>query len=158
MDRALTGLRDNAVALARGADEDERELIGEVETFIDAIFPVGVAAVKIAGTFDAPPFKDHSLRAKRRALVILNAKSNENRVPLYRELLYVSGKVVGNSERIAESLSGMGLLPADEFAAELRHDAHLTNLNLLPHRNCRPTSLPPSVHCMKIAHFSSGTS
>jgi len=45
MDRALTGLRDNAVALARGADEDEKELIGEVETFIDAIFPVGVAAV-----------------------------------------------------------------------------------------------------------------
>jgi IS5 family transposase len=66
-------------------------------------------------------FTDHSRRAKRRALAILNAKSNEARLPLYRDLLKVTMRTVENSERIAESLGGMQLLLADERAADLRH-------------------------------------
>jgi hypothetical protein len=46
-------------------------------------------------------FTDHSRRAKRRALGILNAKSNDQRVPLYRDLLKVTGKTVRNAVSIA---------------------------------------------------------
>lgn len=45
VDKALSGLRDSAMALIRGADDDERELIDAVEHFLDAVFPNGVQAV-----------------------------------------------------------------------------------------------------------------
>jgi hypothetical protein len=45
VDRALTGLRDGSEATIRGADDDEKELVVEVENFLNEIFPNGVAAV-----------------------------------------------------------------------------------------------------------------
>ncbi len=46
VDRTLTGLRDSALDLIKGADEeDERELIHDVEHFIHEICPNGVHAV-----------------------------------------------------------------------------------------------------------------
>ncbi|MDI1449668.1 hypothetical protein [Polyangium sp. 6x1] len=46
LDKALSGLRDAAEALIRGADEDEdKALIADVEHFLHAVFPNGVGAV-----------------------------------------------------------------------------------------------------------------
>lgn len=56
-------------------------------------------------------FNDHSRRAKRRTMAILNARSNEQRVPSYRDLLKVTDKTVKSAERIAEELDQ--LEPAD---------------------------------------------
>jgi IS5 family transposase len=72
-------------------------------------------------------FTDHSRRAKRRALGILNAKSNEHRLPLYRDLLKVTRKTVKSAERIARELNEVtpaatqSKSRADELAKELRH-------------------------------------
>ena len=61
-------------------------------------------------------FTNHKRRARRRALGVLNAKSDVQRLPLYRDLLKVSGKIVkrfkpkasrpGSSETF---LAGIGL-------------------------------------------------
>jgi len=45
VDRALTGLRDGAEALIHGAGDDEKDLIEQVEYFLNEILPNGVAAV-----------------------------------------------------------------------------------------------------------------
>ena len=72
-------------------------------------------------------FTDHSRRAKRRALGILNAKSNEQRLPYYRDLLRVTEKTVRSAERIAGELDKAGvvglfaLLRAGALAHQLRH-------------------------------------
>lgn len=72
-------------------------------------------------------FKDHTLRAKRRALGILNAKTNERRLPLYRDLLKVTHNTVKRAERMASELDQVKagdmrqLLQAGGLATELRH-------------------------------------
>src|SRR6185369_9967724 len=72
-------------------------------------------------------FNDHRRRAKRRWIAILNAKSNEQRLPLYRDLLKVTEKTVRNAERIAGALEQAApadmrqLLRAGALAQELRH-------------------------------------
>jgi IS5 family transposase len=72
-------------------------------------------------------FNDHTRRAKRRALGILNAKSNEQRLPLYRDLLKMTHKTVKNAERIANELDEAKagdmrqLMQAGALATELRH-------------------------------------
>jgi len=72
-------------------------------------------------------FTDHSRRAKRRALGILNAKSNEQRTPLYRDLLTVAEKTVSSAERIAseldkaEAFGMLDLLRAGALAQQIRH-------------------------------------
>jgi transposase, IS5 family len=72
-------------------------------------------------------FNDHSRRAKRRALAILNARSNEQRLPLYRDLLHVTDKTVKSAERIAaeldhvEPIDIVDLIRAGAMAQELRH-------------------------------------
>jgi IS5 family transposase len=71
-------------------------------------------------------FSDHTRRAKRRAMAILNAKSNEKRLPLYRDLLAVTAKTLEASERVAKQLdkakSGdlMMMLRAVAIAQQLR--------------------------------------
>ncbi len=47
---------------------------------------------------------DHTRRAKKRALGILNAKNQKVRTRLYRDLLKVTRKVVCEAERVAETL------------------------------------------------------
>jgi len=77
-------------------------------------------------------FNDHSRRAKRRALAILNARSDEQRLPLYRDLLRVTHKTVKSAERIADELDQAeppdirGLLRAGSLAQQLRHYVELT--------------------------------
>jgi len=77
-------------------------------------------------------FNDHSRRAKRRAMGILNARSNEQRLPLYRDLLKVTGKTLNSAERIAAELdhvepAEMGdLIKAMALAVELRRYIELT--------------------------------
>src|SRR5262249_31605697 len=72
-------------------------------------------------------FKDHTRRAKRRALAILNARSDDQRLPLYRDRLHVTNKTVKSAERIAEGLDQaepidiVGLRRAGALARELRH-------------------------------------
>jgi IS5 family transposase len=77
-------------------------------------------------------FSDHSRRAKRRAMGILNAKSNERRVPLYRDLLTVTDKTLRSGERVANQLDVaksadiMVMLRAMAIAQQLRHYGELT--------------------------------
>lgn len=72
-------------------------------------------------------FTDHSRRAKRRAMGILNAKSNKQRLPLYRDLLKVTDKTLGSAQRIAGELDEvkvgdmMALVRAVALAQQLRH-------------------------------------
>jgi len=51
---------------------------------------------------------DHSRRAKKRAMGILNAKNNKIRTKHYRDLLRVTKKVVTDAERVRESILSMG--------------------------------------------------
>ena len=51
---------------------------------------------------------DHSRRAKKRALAILNAKNNKIRTKHYRDLLKVARKVVADAESVLDSLAAMG--------------------------------------------------
>ena len=77
-------------------------------------------------------FSDHSRRAKRRALGILNAKSNSDRMRLYRDLLKVTAKTVSQAERVAEQLDKvvvgdiMTLAQVQSLASELRRNVELT--------------------------------
>ncbi len=70
---------------------------------------------------------DHTRRAKRRMVAILNAGTMKKRVPLYRDLIKVTTKTMTDAERVAAELSGMKIadlkkaLMADGIAAELRH-------------------------------------
>lgn len=73
-------------------------------------------------------FTDHTRRAKRRRLGILNAKGEEQRLPLYRDLLKVTSKTIHAARRAAEVLAA-GAVGHSELAAfasirlemELRH-------------------------------------
>jgi IS5 family transposase len=71
-------------------------------------------------------FNDHSVRAKRRTMGILNAKSNEQRFPLYRALLKVTEKTLDGAERVATELDHaepaglLELLQACALAQEIR--------------------------------------
>ena len=49
-------------------------------------------------------FIDHSRRAKRRSVGILNARSNEQRLPLYRDLLHVTERTVRMAERMVNEI------------------------------------------------------
>jgi IS5 family transposase len=76
-------------------------------------------------------FSDHSKRAKRRAMNISNAKSFEQRKPLYRDLIKIADKTIKQAEQIARQLDGvapqsiMGMALAVAFAAELRQYVEL---------------------------------
>jgi transposase, IS5 family len=77
-------------------------------------------------------FNDHSRRAKRRAMAILNARTNEQRVPSYRDLLKVTGKTLKSAARIAGELEAVepgdmrDMLRAGALAQELRRIVELT--------------------------------
>lgn len=72
-------------------------------------------------------FRNHSRRAKRRALGILNAKSDSERLPLYRDLLRVTKATVRSATRIASELDTLkthdigALVRAEVLAKSLRH-------------------------------------
>jgi IS5 family transposase len=76
-------------------------------------------------------FVDHKRRARRRSLGILNAKSDAERRPMYRDLLKVTAKTVASAEHIATALAEMKLadltamLQAAGIAEQLRDYAKL---------------------------------
>ena len=67
------------------------------------------------------PVTNHTRRAKRRVLGILNAKSSAQRTPLYRDLLKVTRETVVMAEKMASALKDI----ARGLAAELNHYASL---------------------------------
>ncbi len=66
---------------------------------------------------------DHSRRAKKRAMGILNAKNNKIRTKHYRDLLKVAKKTVADAETVLNSLLAMGTssITAICIWAELSH-------------------------------------
>ena len=52
-----------------------------------------------------PEWRDHTKRAKRRMLAIQRARTKEKRVPLYRDLLKVCGKVLGYARSARDVLA-----------------------------------------------------
>jgi len=77
------------------------------------------------------PLRDSTLRAKRRAMGIMYAKTNKNRRKLYDDLLKVTATTVGSAERVAEALGQCTELTVTQYlsaqglADELRHYAAL---------------------------------
>ena len=69
-------------------------------------------------------FTDHTKRAKRRRLGILNAKGAEQRLPPYRDLLKVTTKTISAARQAAEALvsvAGPGGLAAIGLEFQIRH-------------------------------------
>jgi IS5 family transposase len=54
--------------------------------------------------WDAITFQNHNRRAKRRMMAVLNAKNNKARLAAYRDLVYVTGLVIGYAERAIDQL------------------------------------------------------
>ena len=70
------------------------------------------------------PASDHTRRAKRRAMGILNAKRNKQRVPLYRDLLKVTKKSVSDAELILGRLKEVAtdnVMSLASLCAQLAH-------------------------------------
>lgn len=66
-------------------------------------------------------FSDHTKRAKRRMLDILNARSMDHRVPLYRELLQVTGWTMNYAVEAAAALATIPDLQAYIVEQSLQH-------------------------------------
>ena len=72
-------------------------------------------------------FTDHTRRAKRRMLAIMNAGAKKKMVPLYRDLIKVTKKTIGYAERVADEFAKTkiadikGAIRADSLVVELRH-------------------------------------
>jgi IS5 family transposase len=64
---------------------------------------------------------NYARRAKRRGIAILNARTMEKRVPLYKDLLKVTHKTVRAAERAIGELEKIGTLVAFARAEELKH-------------------------------------
>ena len=61
-------------------------------------------------------FTDHTRRAKRRSLQILNAKSKKARVKPYKDLLKITGKTVSYSKSAAAVLESYGFTDTRDMA------------------------------------------
>jgi len=72
------------------------------------------------------PFTDHSKRAKRRMLGIMNAKSKKTRKRQYVDLLKVTRKTLSYAETALCLLKGPHLAMAQSMPEELRHYIELT--------------------------------
>lgn len=79
------------------------------------------------------PFTDHTRRAKRRHIGISHAKTNSDRVSLYRDLIKVSEKTLGYAKRLVDALRSRFPPEAFEtpelskFEQELREYIDLTS-------------------------------
>ena len=91
-------------------------------------------------------FTNHTRRAKRRALGILNAKSNKQRNPLYRDLLKVTRKTVNTAEVMASV--GCGAM----VQAELLHYARLARMVIsqTERRVLKGETVPPNEKVVSI--------
>lgn len=66
-------------------------------------------------------FSDHTKRAKRRMLDIVNARSMARRVPFYRELIQIARRTMQYASHAASILEKVVDLPAWAIADELKH-------------------------------------
>jgi IS5 family transposase len=66
-------------------------------------------------------FSDHTKRAKRRMLDIVNARSMARRVPFYRELIQIARWTMQYATHAASVLEKIADLPAWAIADELKH-------------------------------------
>ena len=66
-------------------------------------------------------FSDHTKRAKRRMLDVLNARSMERRVPIYRELVEITGWTMGYATKARSVLKTLSNLSAWAMADLLDH-------------------------------------
>lgn len=74
------------------------------------------------GGAGCPAWRDHTKRAKRRMLAIQRARTKEKRVPLYRDLLKVAGKVLGYARAARDVLASSAEEGLRRLAFELnRH-------------------------------------
>ena len=74
-----------------------------------------------------PVFANHTRRAKRRMLAVMNAKNQKQRKAAYADLLKITGKVVGYADTVAEAFQQSTVAPsAAALFAELGHYAGLT--------------------------------
>lgn len=103
-------------------------------------------------------FNDHSRRAKRRAQGIAHRKTMHDRRPLYRDLIKVSARTLGQARAVAAELekttSGdlMRALKAYALATELQHYAGLTAsvISQAERRVLRGESVPASEKVVSI--------
>jgi IS5 family transposase len=70
-------------------------------------------------------WRDHTRRAKRRMLAIQRAKTKEKRVPLYRDLLKVSGQVLGYAQAARDVLADSAQERRRRLAFELNRHRRL---------------------------------
>lgn len=71
------------------------------------------------------PHHNHTRRAKRRLMNILNAKNNKARKAPYQDLLKVARKTVGYTQEAILLLEQSGAIKAIEVAGELKHHMEL---------------------------------
>jgi len=103
-------------------------------------------------------FVNHRLRAKRRALEINNAKSADERKPLYRDLLAVTEETLEQAEALVTELARVQyadtkqLVLATALAAEISHFAPLVNqvLSQTERRILRNESVPATEKVVSI--------
>lgn len=103
-------------------------------------------------------FSDHSRRAKRRAIGISNAKAEADRLHLYKDLIKVTDKTLGQVEPVAKQLDAvetgdlMAMLKAQAVAAQLRHYAALTGtvISQTERRVLRGDSVPAAEKLVSI--------
>ena len=103
-------------------------------------------------------FSDHSRRAKRRAIGIANAKKDADRLLLYKDLLKVTDKTLGQAEPVAKQLDVvvtadlMVMLKAQAIAAQLRHYASMTGnvISQTERRVLRGESVPAAEKLVSI--------
>jgi IS5 family transposase len=106
----------------------------------------------------AVQFTNHSRRAKRRSLNISNAKSFQQRKPLYRDLIKVTEKTLKQAERVAEELqhiepdSLMQAARLSSLIAELEEYTGLANqvVSQAERRVLRGESVPASEKIVSI--------
>jgi len=90
-----------------------------------------VRCMTYAKEFVSVPFRDSTLRAKRRDMEILNARTNKARVKPYRDLMKVTGITMRSAERVADALDSCEVASPTAYArslglaVELRHYASL---------------------------------
>jgi IS5 family transposase len=78
------------------------------------------------GLWGRLPHQDHTRRAKRRMMNILNAKNNKARKTPYRDLLKVARKTAGYAEEAILLLEQTADTKAMTYALELKHYLELT--------------------------------
>ena len=103
-------------------------------------------------------FNDHSRRAKRRTMAILNARTTEQRLAPYRDLLHVTNKTVKSAERVAAELDQVepvdivALMRAGALAQELRRYVELAKrvISQTQRRVLRDESVPAAEKLVSI--------